>query len=545
MSFTFSTVSDVLPLGGQRVYVPRGARPHVAWSTTQSSRVLGSRCRLKGDGTAARERARDGDGAAADESRAGASTSAAERSLASLATIDATFGTRLTFYRDPTTPSLPLRSAVIPSQRRITALWTPATCAEVDSDSCVSAPLFVSDEVGATYAYAWTDPVEPVAKRPRGDGVPPCADGEDGSGGVWTAIAPAHSSLSSDAARMGRGASDTASLFAVTRGAPGWAGLGALDSGETRTAAAAVQLVSAREFFHDVRLIDPARQTVVRTYSTTHAPTGMFCPSAQAAPHCTLIVEGCLATLYDVRCPSAVLSLGEVYAAQAEWLAAKDAAAAASAEAERLDSGEVASGAGVAAAAAATAARCSSPPPPPLVPGRLTSTVGQVRDVCGTANPFEVACAVDRALCVYDLRKFNRLFTSSSVLKYVVGSVASVAGGRGVVCAGIDAEVRLIPLHEKHDPAAAEQLSLAARVVSQAQQKRRQRSDALKATEQSARAGGEGDVDGAGPGGTFRTRLSTSVSCTTVWQGGWVTTCNDGGAAAVGVSVDGELFLAQ
>ncbi|GET92555.1 hypothetical protein, conserved [Leishmania tarentolae] len=547
MSYSFSTVSSVLPLGTQRAYVPRASRPHLAWSSVQPSRTIGIQCRLKGDGTAAREQARATECRESEgDEPAVTSASPTEVGLAGLLTTDAASGTRLTLYSDPAAPQLPLCSAAIPSQRRVVALWTPPTSASVDEDGsgnvCRAAPLFASDDTGGVFAYQWSTSEnlgEPAEKRRRTDPNIGHTLSEE-KNGVWTPVAVAHSSLSSDVARMKSCGSALSSLFTVTRGAPGWAGLTALHA--SLPCSAALQLVSVREFYHDVRLIDPTRQTVVRTYSTTHAPTGVFCPSVQAAPHCILIVEGCLATLYDVRCPSAVVALSEVYESQAEWRAAKDAAAA---EADKqdgsgLEGGEQVNGKSPESASAAAALA----PVPPLIPGRLTSTVGQVRDICGTANPFEVACAVDRALCVYDLRKFNRLFTSSSVLKYVIRSVTSVAGGRGVVCAGIDAEVRLIPLHEKSDTLSKETLSLAARVVTQAQ-KKKQRSDSLKSELQDSKAVGGADANAVGSGGTFRTRLSTSVSCTTTWQGGWVTTCNGDGAAAVGVSVDGEVFLAQ
>ncbi|KAG5467159.1 hypothetical protein CUR178_00800 [Leishmania enriettii] len=548
MPYSFSTINGVLPLGIQRVYVPRAARPHLAWSAVQPSQMMGSQCRLKGDGTAALERTRGTECREADDDKAAAtSSSPTELGLAGLLTTDAASGTHLTLYCKPAAPQIPLHSSAIPSRRRVVALYAPPTSTSAgnisDGKACTMTPLFVSDDMGGVFAYQWGDSEslrEPAEKRCRIDantGRLPIEDRD----GAWTPLALAHSTLSSDVGRMQSCTSALSSLFTVTRGAPGWAGLTALQS--SLTCGAALQLVSVREFYHDVRLIDPTRQTVVRTYSTTHAPTGVLCPSVQAAPHCVLVVEGCLATLYDVRCPSAVVSLGEVYEAQAEWRAAKDSAAA---ETDKQgdhgdEGGEQANGKGPASSIGAA----QSAPAPPLVPGRLTSTVGQVRDVCGTANSFEVACAVDRALCVYDLRKFNRLFTFSSVLKYVVGGVTSVAGGRGVVCTGIDAEVRLISLHDKSDAAGTETLSLAARVAAQAQRKKQQRGDTHTSVAQRSRVDGEANASSVGPGGTFRTRLSTSVSCTTVWQGAWVTACNGGGAAAVGLSVDGEVFLAQ
>ncbi|KAG5466632.1 hypothetical protein LSCM1_00797 [Leishmania martiniquensis] len=549
MSYSFFTISGVLPLGTPRVYVPRAARPHLAWCAAQPSQMLGSRCRLKGDGTAALEWSSGTECTEAESDKAAATSSPPELGLAALLTTDAASGTRLTLYSDPAAPQLPLHSAAIPSRRRVVALWAPPTSTSADaaggSEACAMKPLFASDDVGGIFAYQWggSDSLsEPAEKRCRIDVKTESLPSED-KDGVWTPLAPAHSTLISDVTRAESCTSTLSSLFAVSRGTPGWAGLTALQA--SPTCRAALQLVSVREFFHDVRLIDPTRQAVVRTYSTTHAPTGVLCPSVQAAPHCVLVVEGCLATLYDMRCPSAVVSLGEVYQAQAEWRAAKDGAAVETEERGSRDNerGEQANGKGPTRGIAAA----SPAPAPPLIPGRLTSTAGQVRDICGTANSFEVACAVDRALCVYDLRKFNRLFTSSNVLKYVIGGVTSVAGGRGVVCTGIDAEVRLISLHDKADATAVEELSLAARVATQAQRKKQQqqRNSTHVSAVQLSKTGREANGGAVGPGGTFRTRLSTSVSCTTVWQGGWVTVCNGGGAAAVGLSVDGEVFLAQ
>jgi hypothetical protein len=553
-SYSFSTVNHVLPLGVQRAYVPRASRPHLAWAAPTSSsdapHALGEHSRLKGDGTAARETraAQEEREKDEEERRSGtspSSSSVSEVTLRALFTTDGATGRQLTLYDDATSPGSPKCSSAVPSQRRVVALWSPPSHSSEENLSRLlggDLPLFVSDDIGNIFHHRWeasSDAGEPSAKRHRGE------HGETlSSAGAWTPIVSAHSLLPSraSASAVNPPSSSLEALFSVSRGAPGWAGLTVLS---TETATNAPLLISAREFYHDVRVIDPVQHEVVRVYSTTHPPTGFHCPSVQAAPHCVLVTEGCLATLFDVRCPSAVLSLSEVYAAQAEWAAAKEAPAAEKLHQVQEEGNTVEApakgkrGNGEETAAGGSKAAAVTPAFPPLVPGRLTSTVGQVRDVCGTANPFEVACAVDRALCVYDLRKFSRLFTSSSVLKYVIGGVTPVAGGRGIVCAGIDSEVRLVPLYDKTETTAS--LSLAARAVALAQ-KTKQRTDTPKK--------GEGrppvlDVESMGPGGTFRTRLSTSVSCTSVWQGGWVSTQDVAGVAAVGLSVDGELFLAQ
>ncbi|KPA85899.1 hypothetical protein ABB37_00213 [Leptomonas pyrrhocoris] len=573
-SYNFSTVNNVLPLGVQRAYVPRASRPHLAWvapaSPSASPHALGEHCRLKGDGTAARETLAAQEEREKDERRLRAGTPAAtavssssspevmsEVALRGLLTTDGATGTQLTLYHDLSAPGVPVRSSTVPSHRCVVALWAPSRNAEADEDPGAylegDVPLYVSDDVGNVFHHRWDargGVKEPATKRHRGESEPVDA---------WASVAGAHSHLPSNLPSLSFASSSPSSeleaLFTVARGAPGWAGLSMLSAGSSSDAP---QLISVREFYHDVRVIDPVQHAVVRVYSTTHPPTGLLCPPVQAAPHCVLVTEGCLATMFDVRCPSAVLSLGEVYAAQEEWAAAKKAAEAEKLQQQHEERGEssAASSKGKHTSTGDSAAPPPPPLPPPLVAGRLTSTVGQVRDVCSTANPFEVACAVDRALCVYDLRKFNRLFTSSSVLKYVIGSVASVAAGRGIVCAGIDSEVRLVSLYDKTNDATQEAtLSLAARAVAQSQKK--QRSGTLKKTEEVNKAAekkGNGcaasappifDVDSMGPGGTFRTRLSTSVSCTSVWQGGWVSTQSLSGVAAVGVSVDGEVFLAQ
>ncbi|KPI84295.1 hypothetical protein ABL78_6662 [Leptomonas seymouri] len=569
-SYSFSTVNGVLPLGVQRAYMPRASRPHLAWAAPAFSyapaRALGEHCRLKGDGTAARETPAAQEEREKDEEklRVGSATAASSSSttlaskvtLRGLLTTDGATGTQLNLYHDLSAPGIPVCSSAIPSQRRMVALCAPSANSEEDPSVYVegNAPLYVSDDAGSVFIHRWNardGANEPNAKRHCGE--------QNSSGGsecddAWTLVATAHSHVPSTLLSAPSSLCAIGSLFTVTRGPPGWAGLTVLN---TESKDGTPQLISAREFYHDMRVIDPVQQEVVRVYGTTHPPTGLLCPSLQAAPHCVLVTEGCLATLFDVRCPGAVLSLREVYAAQAEWTEAKEAATTEKLQQQQKhrEDGAVSSNGRQTSTgdSAAGSKAVLAPPPPPLVPGRLTSTVGQVRDVCSTANPFEVACAVDRALCVYDLRKFNRLFTSSSVLKYVIGGVTPVAGGRGIVCTGIDSEVRLVPLYEKASGATGEVLSLAARAMAQPQ-KKRQRSDTPKNTEGASKSADASrgaapssafDVDAMGPGGTFRTRLSTSVSCTSVWQGGWVSTQNLNSVAAVGVSLDGEVLLAQ
>lgn len=528
MDYYFSTVTGLLPPATQsivlpsclskRPYVPRAARPHVAWSVEASSPLcMGRLNRLRGDGTATRatenvEGEREGSGSNL------LSGSRTTLGLQQLMTIDATEGKRVvTYYADQTNDKSGgdvgiacTESSCIPSNRRIVSLLCAsgtrsgceATTSAVGDGPALTSSTYVSDDMGNVYLLHWPQRVashdaagedDMTRKRARVEG------NEAGTATVsvsnrWEVVQPAHSPLPSTIVA----AAGECSPFAVAHGAPGWAGLCQLSlSGATET------LISAREFFNDVRVVDVATSTVVRTYSTTHSPTAVDVPPGQC--NCVLVTEGCLATLFDVRCPSAVISM---------------ATALAFARAATAPRGEEApEGSAVQASTTETVV--------PLVPGRLTSTMGDIRDVCHTANPNEVALCIERSLCVYDYRKFTRLFSSANVLKFAIASIAACGEGRAVVCAGIDAEVRLFPLQPK----------------------------SASGPPPPPLTGSKGGVPSASDPqapapddpsrSTFRTRLNSSVSCESTWQGGWVTAVNAGGRVAVGVSSDNEVFLAQ
>lgn len=554
MEYSFSTVSGVLAAQSQRQYVPRASRPHIAWTAPPSSDVslLGKLSRLKGDGTATRA-AKPSKAAKDNEDEAVEPRAGDTYGLLQLLTVDASSGTKLHLI-SPTSVAggaVSRLSSSIPSNRRAAALLLSSssnavggnanTTAAAALDDVESGPTYVSDDLGNIYTYTWVadDTAPPVMKRQRPEVTAAAAGGAGNAAssgereGAWRIVAGAHSSTSrhSSIPLAADATGDIAALFSTARGGSGWAGLAALN---------ASSLVSVREFFSDIRIVDPSSCTVVQTYSTTHQPSGLHLPSL-SFPSCVLVTEGCLATLYDSRCPSAVMTLAEIYTA------AED----------RVTTGEPTD-------SVVTEKSAAAPPPPPLVPGRLTSSTGCIRDVCATAAPMEVAFAIDRALCVYDMRKFNRLFTAASVLKFNIASVAAVAAGRAVVCSGTDTEVRLIPLFARDATPANDGkdgvLSLAGGAAAEGRPKQR------KATVPSSTAppppspsasngaataaalttgGGVIDVTAIGPGGSFRTRLNTSVCCSTMWQGGWVTSFNGGGAAAVGISIDGEIFLAQ
>ncbi|RNE95252.1 hypothetical protein TraAM80_10321 [Trypanosoma rangeli] len=302
--------------------------------------------------------------------------------------------------------------------------------------------LYVADTIGNVYAaklpaasvMAISD--EPPKKRPRLQ--------TDVNSSFWITIAPA-----------------TTSESGVTPGAPGWCGLVPLSSR---------QLVCCREFFFDLRLMDVQVGAVVRQYGTLHPPTGIT--ACSGIPHSAVVAEGPVATLYDVRCPGAALTL-------------------------KTDTKREIS----------------------LVTSRLTSPVSYVADVCHTCNEYEVATAIGRSLCVHDVRKWSRVSVSTNVLKYEIGSIATFASGKAVVVAGIDAEVRIVPLH-KSPPAAAAPAKAKGNGHPHSEEALEEESSPM----------------------SFRNRLDSAVCCRNTWNGGWVESLD--GVSATGVSADHEVFVA-
>eukprot|EP00796_Vickermania_ingenoplastis_P005611 gene5611-4031_t len=341
-------------------------------------------------------------------------------------------------------------TAPLPSRQRIAAVL--AASAEGDEPTQVC----VSDVRGNLYTC------DVAALLHAGESLPATRRRTESSAGgpdVWAAVTSSDSTLPA-ASAAARG------WWEKSRGLPGWSGLEAL---------AASQLVSLREFFQDARVVDRGTGEVVRAYSTTHPPTGLHAPAA--LPTCFLAAEGPLCTLFDTRCPSAALSWEDSINPKA-W--------------RGLQPGD--------------------DRPSCAAASRLTSISGDVRSVCAAASPNEVAMCIDRAVCIYDVRRFARLHTSSNLLKYDVGSIAPTRKGSAIVCVGIDSEVRVIAVG-------------------------------------GPKAGGKGGTtpaqDAGSLAGTFRTRLHQTMCCEETWQGGWAASVNDGGAAAVGVSNTGEVFIAQ
>lgn len=471
----FSAVRGVIaPQPQRRAWVRPGCRPHIAWvtetaGTASAYRTLGRQ-----------ESLRKGD------------SSGGGLALCQLLTVDPETGTQLCLYtpapkdRDvagapPAVHTFP----AIPSGRRVAAVvpcggWAGSAEREGScfaSDTAGNVYHFSSTAVGAAGAGA----AVVGAKRPRG--------GEGDVEGRWSLLAPQDTPLGAPAPAVSGGA--LGELLSVSRGVGGWAGLAAVPGD--------VRLISVREGYSDVRELDPETGVVLNAFSTTHAPTGCLATS----PYTLVVAEGTLATVFDLRARAAV-----------DW----------------NDFSTVADLRGAPAPPPAPASLGEDQPQPqqrgdterssrlPLVPARLTSTTGVVTDVCGTARADEIALSIDRALCLFDTRKFTRLATSTNVLKYTIGSVSSVAGGRACVCTGIDAEVRVVALAPKTEAGSGG-----------------------RKPQSAAEAGAQPETHS----GTFRTRLNTTVCCESNWSGGWVSSCNLNGAASVGISMNNEVFLAQ
>ncbi|ESL07081.1 hypothetical protein TRSC58_05236 [Trypanosoma rangeli SC58] len=458
--YSFATVrGDVFGRGlasvTRRPYVPKGSRVHLSVTTATTAGPLGASQQLgvarrvrKGSGNDNEDCEKDGTRA---DAKAPHNAGPVPVALTGVIATDFLEGTRLirraAVEEGDGGGGVLWDSDPVPSGKRI-------GCIQLASESRLemlqfsphpavfpSPLLYVADTIGNVYAAklpaasvtAISD--EPPKKRPRVH--------TDVNSSFWRAIAPA-----------------TASESGVAHGAPGWCGLVPLSS---------QQLVCCREFFFDLRLMDVQVGAVVRQYGTLHPPTGIT--ACSGIPCGAVVAEGPVATLYDVRCPGAALTL-------------------------KTDTKREIS----------------------LVTSRLTSPVSYVADVCHTCNEYEVATAIGRSLCVHDVRKWSRASVSTNVLKYEIGSIAPFASGKAVVVAGIDAEVRIVPLH-KSPPAAAAP---------------------AKAEGNSHSHGEEASEEESSPM-SFRNRLDSAVCCRNTWNGGWVESLD--GVSATGVSADHEVFV--
>ncbi|SCU70987.1 uncharacterized protein TEOVI_000256700 [Trypanosoma equiperdum] len=268
-------------------------------------------------------------------------------------------------------------------------------------------------------------------------------------------------------------------------GARGWCGL---------TPLADDQVVCCREFFFDLRLLD-ARNcgAVIRQYGTLHAPTGMA-TCGGIFPHGVVVAEGPVASVYDTRCSGAVMTQ----------------------QTEAMSGGQRSV---------------------PLVSSRFTDATARVADVCATCNEFEVAIAVGRAVCVHDIRKWTRVSITTSVLKYDIGSIAPFACGKGVVAAGIDAEVRLVLLTEKLNGA-----SSTTGTVVHGEGNCCGGNGFKKEVDVDVNGGAAVKSDELTSVTSFRNRIDSVVSCRSTWQGGWVPSVD--ASCATGISADHEFFMA-
>lgn len=515
----------------RRTYVPKSSRPHLLWSTSYSAKnsssyPFSSVGKLLNAQTGSK----------------GASTSQIQYGIQQLLTVDAETGLRLQQYgsvpREKARYPSPV-SAPIPSAQPIAALCLGPN----KGTQHVSDVVYVSDVVGNIYtatakvvSSSSELAVSPLTVRRRLENS--STDSHEAlfstdssflsSEWEWSLLTPSHAIHTSMLEKK-----ETGSGKARLKGLPGWAGLSTLHyPGEQ-------YLLSLREFYQDARVVDCERDgVVVHTYGLTHAPTGLHTPFG--LPYCFVAAEGAQCTVFDTRCPGVAMTWKESSRLNAVKEEVSDGIAKSDARAEdsprNANKGKISF--------------------PSLIQQQFTSVSGLVRDICGTPKPLEIAACIDRALCVFDLRRFNRLFTSSNVLKYNISSITPVGGGKGIVCTGIDSEVCVIPLPTDLRFADDQKKSLAAHKISE---------DGLG----NSKKGGEGEDTSKASGavglsaaseelaGTFRARLNRSVRCEEAWQGGWVASSRDddggsgrsndnrGGACAVGVSITGELFLAQ
>lgn len=488
--FTLSCITGVVPYADSsyRSYVPRTSRPHLVWVCSEAEKTIGEHVFQ----SSSREK---------EHTRVG---------LRQLLTVDAPTGKCLELYTKTSEetvggllshhrerPPSTILSNPVPSSAGISSLLSSAESYGSESPQNElqrGSSIFVSDIHGNIFRAKYLscdDDGAPPSVRARTEGKePPRGTWE------WSSLVPAACAIPTSLNGLSGGKQE---WYETSRGMPGWAGLAWMES--TGSSGEKTTLVSLREFYQDARIVDVEVGKVVTMYGTTHPPTGLHTPAA--IPSTFIAAEGVLCTLFDTRCPSAVMTWENSISPE-EWRNAQ---------------------------ALAT-------PSASLVKNRLTSICGVVRDVCATSNPMEIAACVDRALCVYDLRKFSRTFTSSNVLKYNIASITPLREGSCIVCSGIDSELRLVPLSWKETTT---------ETVSSNVNKEKKVGNAESKEKNSSAKVNSNKVEQKleSLSGTFRTRLNDSIRCESTWQGGWVTSVNENGAAAVGISATGELFMAQ
>lgn len=555
--FSISLVTGILPYyvpkskDGQerqgrcrsrRTHVPKGSRPHLLWTSFDSGKTSSS---FPSSSVGNLVNIRTG-------SKSPTSTSRGYYRIQQLLTLDTGTGLCLQQYgsvQKEETISPPPLSSPIPSRRPIAAL-----CLGNKKESHTPSELvYVSDVVGNIYSAiarvvssSETEPSFPTVRRRLERATGDTTETVSAVAAVmtcewqWSLITPSNafspSTLLKDSGESGPSDS-RAGKVGMYQGVPGWAGLSTLHYPGKQ------YLLSLREFYQDARVLDCEREgAVVHSYGLPHAPTGFYIP--EALPYCFVAAEGTQCTVFDTRCPGVVMS----------W---KEGIHLTVFKEETRNENSQGKFAGEAEEKGTQKGSKAKNPLPSLVQQQFTSISGLVRDVCGTSKPFEVAACIDRALCVFDLRRFNRLYTSSNVLKYNISSITPFAGGTGIVCTGIDSEVCVIPLPSDIRSADDQTKGVVAQKIPGGAGERD--------------GGNGGDLLATAPGssdpvcsneelsGTFRSRLNRSVRCEETWQGGWVTSLCDynneastsscelvkGGACAIGISITGEVYLAQ
>lgn len=154
---------------------------------------------------------------------------------------------------------------------------------------------------------------------------------------------------------------------------------------------------------------------------------------------------------------------------------------------------------------------------------------------CSSGSNYLLTGSADRAVTLWDLRKWTKQHVAQSALKFAPASIASASAsashaGNFVTVSGSDSEVRNLWVPLDHG-------KVSGSGGGSNNQKESKKKDENAPPE---------NFNGA-TGGTFRQRLQDATHCATSWHGGWVG-CNEGVAGrkfTIGLSRDYELFVAK
>jgi hypothetical protein len=244
--------------------------------------------------------------------------------------------------------------------------------------------------------------------------------------------------------------------------------------GVAPSAADGGKLLLAHETSKRVQLVDAAAQRVAAAFHPMHMPTALAVTSGgQALDSGFLLAEGRIVSLWDTRTAGS---------------------------------------------------------------GAAMSMLTALSDVADVVHPHSLGCTgvgshivitagTDRALTVYDLRKWSKQFVAQNVLKFSLNSVAMVSAQQGA--AAVDARKGKHPKTE-YGVFVAAGIDTEARVVD----------TATHAFGAPSAAASPTTADGPTMG-PFRARIATAVHCDAGWHGAWASAPWHGLAA--GLSTHGEV----